>query len=209
MIRPMQLGSESDIANAPERLRKVWFVLVAIGLVLMTIGIMAIGSSFTATFATMFVFGVLLLAASAFQIVTALFGRSWRGFFLHLLIGVLYLITGLFLVDSPVEAALGITLLVAAGLLVGGILRIVLSVLHRFNGWPWMLLNGIVSVILGVAIWRRWPLSGLYVIGLYVGIEMLFNGFSWMMLAARLAPETGPIQTGRLEPDVAEPVRQS
>ena len=76
-----------------------------------------------------------------------------------------------------------VALLVAACLLVGGILRVVLSVIERFDGWGWMLLNGVISVVLGVAICKQWPLSGLWVIGLFVGIDLLMSGTSWVMLA--------------------------
>jgi uncharacterized membrane protein HdeD (DUF308 family) len=79
-----------------------------------------------------------------------------------------------------------LTLLVAIGLLAGGILRIILSVVERFDGWGWMLLNGVVSLLLGLAIWRQWPLSGLWVVGLFVGIEMLCSGLSWVMLGLAL-----------------------
>jgi uncharacterized membrane protein HdeD (DUF308 family) len=72
---------------------------------------------------------------------------------------------------------------VAACLLVGGILRIVVSLVERFEGWGWSLLNGVVSLLLGAVIWRQWPLSSLWFIGLFVGIEMLFSGLSWVMLA--------------------------
>jgi uncharacterized membrane protein HdeD (DUF308 family) len=156
----------------------------------MFLGLVAMGSSMIATFATVLVFGILMLLGAVFQVVTALWGRSWRGFFLHLMAGVLYLIAGLFMIDSPVEAALSLTFLIAACLVVGGILRIGLSIVERFDGWGWMLLNGVVSVVLGVGIWRQWPLSGLWVIGLFVGIEMLFSGLSWVMLG--LAVRTGP-----------------
>jgi uncharacterized membrane protein HdeD (DUF308 family) len=156
----------------------------------MILGVVAIGSAFVATMATVLVFGILLLFGALFQVVTAFWGRSWRGFFLHLLGGVLYLIVGIFMIDHPVEAAVGVTLLVAIGLLVGGILRVVMSVVERFDGWGWMLVSGLVSVVLGVAIWKQWPLSGLWVIGLFVGIEMLTSGLSWLMLglAVRSAP---------------------
>jgi uncharacterized membrane protein HdeD (DUF308 family) len=65
-----------------------------------------------------------------------------------------------------------------------------MSVVERFDGWGWMLVSGLVSVVLGVAIWKQWPLSGLWVIGLFVGIEMLTSGLSWLMLglAVRSAP---------------------
>jgi len=177
-------------ANRPEDLREIWGFLVGMGVALIILGIVAIGSSFIATMATVFVFGILLLLGAMFQVVTAVWGRSWRGFFLHLLGGVLYLIVGVFMIDHPVETALWMTLLVAAGLLASGILRIVMAVVERFEGWGWMLLSGGISLVLGIAIWRQWPLSGLWVIGLFVGIEMISSGLSWAMLglAVRRAP---------------------
>jgi uncharacterized membrane protein HdeD (DUF308 family) len=165
--------------------------LIGMGIGLMILGLIAIGYSLIATLATALVFGILLLTSALFQVVTALWGRSWRGFFLHLLAGVLYFIAGLFMIENPLVTALGLTLLIAACLLVGGILRIVLSVIERFEGWGWALLTGVVSLLLGAAIWRQWPLSGLWVIGLFVGIEMLFSGLSWVMLglAVRSTPK--------------------
>lgn len=182
MNPPTTLASPLMGANKPESLREIWAFLVGMGIALMIVGIIAISSSFIATLTTVLVFGILLLLAAVFQVVTALWGRSWRGFFLHLLGGVLYLIVGVFMIDKPVEAALGVTLLVALGLLASGIIRVVVSVIERFDGWGWMLVSGVISLLLGVAIWREWPLSGLWVIGLFVGIEMLFSGLSWVML---------------------------
>jgi uncharacterized membrane protein HdeD (DUF308 family) len=177
-----------------EGLRRIWVGLVVMGILLIIVGTVAISSAFIATLATVMFFGVLLLIGAFFQVATAFWARRWRGFFLHLLAGVLYLIVGVFMLESPVEAALGLTLLVAAGLLVGGILRIILSVVERFDGWGWMLFNGIISVVLGTLIWRQWPLSGVWVIGLFVGIEMLFSGLSWVMLglAVRSFPHAMP-----------------
>jgi uncharacterized membrane protein HdeD (DUF308 family) len=171
-----------DRGAAPHALREIWAFLLAMGIALIILGVAAIGSSMITTFATVLVFGILMLLGAIFQVVTALWGRSWRGFVLHLLAGVLYLIAGLFMIENPLEAAVGLTFLVAACLLVGGILRIGLSVVERFEGWGWVLLNGVVSVILGLGIWPQWPLSGLWVIGLFVGIEMVFSGLSWVML---------------------------
>jgi uncharacterized membrane protein HdeD (DUF308 family) len=165
-----------------EGLRESRVLLIGMGVALIVLGAVAIGSSFIATYATMLVFGMLLLLGAIFQVFTAFWGRRWRGFFLHLLAGVLYFIAGVFMIENPVAAAAGLSLLVAACLLVGGILRIVLSVAERFDGWRWMLLNGLISLLLGVSIWRQWPLSGQWVIGLFVGIEILFSGLSWLML---------------------------
>jgi uncharacterized membrane protein HdeD (DUF308 family) len=177
----------------PDALQEIRPFLMGMGIALMILGLAAIGSSFIATFTTVLVFGILMLLGAIFQVVTALWGRSWRGFFLHLLAGVLYLIAGLFMIENPLEAALSLTVLIAACLLVGGVLRIGMSFAERFEGWGWVLLNGVISVILGAGIWRQWPFSGLWVIGLFVGIEMLFSGLSWVMLgmAVRSVPKTG------------------
>jgi uncharacterized membrane protein HdeD (DUF308 family) len=173
-----------------EGLRESRGLLLGMGLALILLGAVAIGSSIIAVYATVVVFGVLLLVGAIFQFFTAFWGRRWRGSILHLLAGVLYCIAGVFMIENPVAAAVGLTLLVAACLLVGGIFRIVLSVAERFDGWHWMLLNGVIAVLLGVSIWRQWPLSGLWVIGLFVGIEMLLSGFSWVMFG--LAVDSKP-----------------
>ncbi len=186
MTAGLQVGSPRLGRAEFENLREIRVFLMGMGIALIVLGTAAIGSSFIATLATMLVFGILMLLGAIFQVVTALWGRSWRGFFLHLLMGVLYLIAGVFLIERPEEAALGLTLVVAVCLLVGGILRVLVSAVERFDGWGWEFLNGIVSVILGTAIWRQWPLSGEWVIGLFVGIEMLFSGVSWLMLGLAL-----------------------
>jgi uncharacterized membrane protein HdeD (DUF308 family) len=165
-----------------EALHESWPFVTGLGVALILIGVVAISSSFFATLATMLTFGILLLVGGIVQVFTAFWGRQWRGFVAQVLAGVLYLVVGVFLIERPLEAAAGLTLLVAAGLLVGGILRTILAAMERFNGWGWALLNGVVSAALGVAIWRQWPLSGLWVIGLFVGIEMLLSGMSWVML---------------------------
>jgi len=166
-----------------EPLRHSWIWLLIFGSALILLGMFAISSSFIATLATIFVFGILLLIGAALEVVSAIWARCWRGFFLHLLVGFLYLITGLMMIENPVRAAEVVTLLVAAFLLVGGLFRIVVSLSERFPHWGWMLLNGVISLFLGVAIWRQMPFSGLWVIGLFVGIEMIFSGWTWVMLA--------------------------
>src|SRR5262249_12534354 len=164
-------------------LRRGWWLVLVLGLVSVFVGLLAISSAFVATMASVVVFGVLLLVAGITEVVHALMVRSGRGFALHLLSAALYLIAGLFMLEDPVRAATVITLLLAASFLAGGVLRIIFSLAIRFAGWPWVLLNGVVDVILGVVILSGWPGSGLWVIGLFVGIDLLFHGWSWVILA--------------------------
>jgi len=165
-----------------EALREIAFFLIGMGIAMIILGVVAIGASIVTTMATVLLFGFILLFGAVFQIVTALWGRHWRGFSPQLLSGGLYLVLGLFMIDNPVEAAMGLTVLVATGLLVGGVIRITLSTLDQFEGWRSVLLSGILSVLLGISIWGQWPLSGLWVIGLFVGMEMVASGFSWLIL---------------------------
>ena len=103
-----------------------------------------------------------------------------------MLAGILYVVVGLLMTEHPTATAAGLTLMVAASLLVGGSLRIAISVVDRFHGWIWSLCSGIITLLLGVLIWRQWPASGLWVIGLFVGIELMINGWTWVMLALAL-----------------------
>jgi uncharacterized membrane protein HdeD (DUF308 family) len=169
-----------------ESVRAGRMFLIIMGIALIVLGAAAMGSSFVATLATVLVFGLMLLLGAVFQVVTAVWAHRWRGFFLHMIAGVLYLVASLFMIQNPVEAALGLTVLIAVCLLVGGIVRIVMSVFERFEGWGWVFVNGLVSTLLGAVIWRQWPLSGLEVIGLFVGIEMFLSGVSWLMLGLAL-----------------------
>ena len=84
---------------------------------------------------------------------------------------------------SPVDSALVLTLLLAVYFMVIGIFRIVASLTMRFPNWGWVLFSGIVSFILGVLTKQQWPLSGLWIIGLFIGIDMIFSGWSYVMLS--------------------------
>jgi uncharacterized membrane protein HdeD (DUF308 family) len=83
-------------------------------------------------------------------------------------------------------------LVAAIFLMVGGVFRIISALADRFSGWGWVLLNGVVTLMLGILIYKGWPETGLWAIGLFIGIEMIFNGWAWIMLAAvlRSAPKT-------------------
>jgi uncharacterized membrane protein HdeD (DUF308 family) len=174
------------------RLRRQWWLFFALGLASVIVGLLAISFAFITTMVKVVVFGVLLLIAGIVEAVHALMVRNLKGFALHLLAAALYLIVGLFMLEDPVQAAVVLTLLLAACFIVGGLLRIIFSVVDRFPGWPWVLVNGVVDLLLGVFVWNRWPESGLWVIGLFVGIDLLFHGWSWMFLALTVRTYNGP-----------------
>ena len=136
--------------------------------------------------------GALLLVGGAAEVVGAFWCRGWSGFFYHLLSGVLSVVVGGLFLRAPVDALLVLALLLACQLLVGGIVRIVAALAYHFTGWGWTLAAGVIDVVLGLMIWLDWPASALWVIGLFVGISLLFRGLNWIGLgvAVRSLPRT-------------------
>jgi uncharacterized membrane protein HdeD (DUF308 family) len=164
-------------------LRRLSWLFLVLGSVSMLIGFLAIGAPHVATTKTVIVIGVLLVIAGLIEAFHAVMMRNLRGFAIHLLAAALYLMIGFFVLEDPDRAAGVITLLLAASFFAGGVLRIGYALAERFPAWPWVLLNGAVDLLLGVLIWRGWPESKEWVIGLFVGIELILHGWSWVALA--------------------------
>lgn len=181
---PSSLGPSAG--HELHSLRDQWWCFLAMGIALAVLGTICIASPFVATMTSVVAFGVLLLAGGVTQIISSFWSGRWSGMLLHLLVGVLYVVVGMMVIDAPVENMLLLTKLIAIFLIVTGIFDIIGALAHRFHGWGWVLLNGGITLVLGILINRQWPASSLWVIGLYVGIEMIFNGWGWIMLAVGL-----------------------
>jgi uncharacterized membrane protein HdeD (DUF308 family) len=167
-------------------LRGNWFWFVILGIALVVLGVIALGSVVLASLATALVIGILILAGGVGETVGAFWCRGWSGFFVHLLSGVLSIVIGLLFLKAPLNALLALTLLVACFLMVEGVFKIVAAVSYRFAAWGWPLVGGIIDVVLGVMIWMEWPASAFWVIGLFVGINLIFRGFDWIGLGMAL-----------------------
>jgi uncharacterized membrane protein HdeD (DUF308 family) len=185
------------VVGPVEGLRRRWGLLVFFGVILVLVGGVAVSAAFYTdptdkvillgmSAAAVIFFGIVLMVGGVVEIINALFAHCWRGFFVNLLTGILYLILGLFMLEQTGRAILVLTLMVAAGLTVGGILRIVVALAEQCESWGWMLLSGVISVALGISIWRHWPEDAWWVLGLFIGIDMLFTGWTWIMLGLGL-----------------------
>lgn len=183
-------GSPADFRAAfrheLSNMRDHWWWFTILGAAFVVLGTIALGYSVAVSITTVILFGFLLVAAGAVQIVSAFWAQRWSGTLLHLFIGILYVITGFFMVDAPLESTVELTLIMAMFLIVGGMFRIVAALLQRFHDWPWVLLNGVVTLFLGLLIYKQWPASGLWVIGLFVGVDLIFNGWYWIALSLGL-----------------------
>ncbi len=167
-------------------MREHWFWFLILGIALLALGLIAVGSgvaTFYVTAITVVLFGFIMLVGGVAQVVSSFWAGKWSGFLVHLLVGILYVVVGYLIVDQPDVAIAVLTLLLAAFLIIAGVFRIVAALVVRFHDWGWVMLSGIISVILGVMINEGWPATSLFVIGLFIGIELIFNGWSWIMFA--------------------------
>jgi uncharacterized membrane protein HdeD (DUF308 family) len=170
-----------------ESMRKYSLWLAILGGILVICGLVAVISApFVAGVTAVLLVGILLLISSATQIVDALVIHRWNGFLHHLLAGVLYGIIGLMIIRRPGLAMEALTLLIAMFLMVGGLTRLFVAILTRFDRWGLVFVNGLVTFALGILIWMEWPWSGLWVVGTFVGVEMIVAGWSLAMLSAAL-----------------------
>jgi uncharacterized membrane protein HdeD (DUF308 family) len=135
------------------------------------------------TLVTVLVLGILLMVSGIVSIVSSFWIGKWSGMLLHLLAGILYVVMGFMITEEPGAAAVIMTLFIAATFIVLGAFRIASALALRFPQWGWVMLNGIITLLFGIVIYRHFKESALWVIGLLVGIELLFNGWSWIMLA--------------------------
>lgn len=168
-----------DIEDA----RRNWGWFLALGVLLIILGLGVISSSYYATMFSVVLLGVFLLAAGVVQIIQAFLAPKWSGFFLTLFLGILYLITGFVCVAKPGLAAVSLTLWIAAFCFIVGLFRMISSLILRNDQWGWVFFNGLITFLLGVMIYSNWPWSGLWVIGLFIGIDLVLSGWAWIWTA--------------------------
>jgi uncharacterized membrane protein HdeD (DUF308 family) len=190
MSEPIPVVATHAHVDEHGRMRPLWWLFLTFGLISVVVGFLAVSSAFIATLASVAFLGVLLLIAGVTEVVHAVTVRELKSFALHLLAAALYLFTGFFMLEHPVRAAGALTLLLAANFIVGGFLRMLFPLIVRFPSWPWVVLNGAVDLLLGSMILSEWPESSLWVLGLFLGIDLLLHGWSWVILALTLRPAT-------------------
>jgi uncharacterized membrane protein HdeD (DUF308 family) len=179
-------SSSSPGTHELHPLRNQWWCFLLLGFALIVLGALCVIDPFIPTLASVIFLGFVLLAAGITQIVSSFWAGKWSGMLIHMLIGVLYSVVGYMIVDEPVINMVLITKFIAIFLIVSGVFRIISALVVRFSDWGWALLNGGITLLLGIIINRQLPEAALWVIGLFVGLELLFNGWAWVMLALGL-----------------------
>ena len=173
------------IKATPEMIHN-WGWFLVFGIVLLLLGVAAVIRSVAATVASMVFFGWLLVFAGIIEFVDAFMVGQWAGFFLHLLAAILFGVVGVQMLLKPVISAEAVTFLMSTFFLIAGLYQLVASMWTHLPGWGWQALNGIVASVMGGLVLAEWPVSGLWAIGLFVGIDLIFAGSSWVALALDL-----------------------
>ncbi len=160
-----------ETETLPELARQHWGRLLAMGLLFIFLG------------AFMLVGGVFQLG----YVIRDRHGMSGKEIAFSILLSLLYIIAGIWVINSPAMAS-ALTTAIVAGLLAAlGVIRIMAALEKRpARGWGWLLLSGISSLLLATLILMEWPVSGLWVIGLFIAIEMIFHGWAYTVIALAL-----------------------
>jgi uncharacterized membrane protein HdeD (DUF308 family) len=176
-------GTPKAFADAAglEPLRAKSRGIIALGVVYIVAGIVALGSVVLATVATVFVVGLMMVIAGIAEVINAFQVKTWGKFLFCLLLGALYIVAGFFAFANPLLAAAMLTLLLGISLVASGVMRVVLAFgMKQAMPWIWVLLSGAVTFLLGVVILAHWPVSSLYILGLFLGIDLVLAGASWV-----------------------------
>ena len=184
----MSADNEATMAEAQNivlgEVQKNWKWLLFLGIAFLILGLIGLGKAFFFTMASVFFIGLLLLIGGALQLFESFKCKGWKSFIWHLIISIIYILVGIEIMLRPMVASSVITLMLAVGIILVGIFRVIIAIQHRgLKNWGWPLFSGIISILIGLVIAARWPVSGFFVIGVFVAIELILHGWSYIFLA--------------------------
>jgi uncharacterized membrane protein HdeD (DUF308 family) len=159
-------------------------IFIALGLVLIVVGIIAIGAPHAMTIVAKVFLGWVLLMAGVSQVLHAFATRGWRGFLGELLVGALYIAVGVWLAFFPLAGIISLTVLLAATFVADGLLKLQIGWRVRpESGWFWMIVSGIVAIVAGVLLVMGLPSTATWAIGLLAGVNILVSGIAFLSVA--------------------------
>ncbi len=179
-----QTDINAAVAEARRQIADNWGWFLALGIVLVIAGAVAILFPLLSTIATKIMLGWIFLVSGVLIVIHAFSIKQWRGFLWGLLVGALYIVAGAWLALLPFTGIITLTILLAALFLAEGVLEVVMATRVRpHEGWVWLLLSGLVAIAVGVLIAYELPSSAAWAIGLLAGINLLSTGVSFIVLA--------------------------
>lgn len=180
-----------------------WWVCALLGALFVAMGIFVFYNLVLASIVSALMFGAAMAVAGGFQVVHAFSAKGWGGLALSLIIGLLFLAGGVLLMLNPLAASLGLTLAIAAMMIAGGIVRLVLA-WRMWNEHGWLLLaSGVLGVLTGIVVLIGWPWTGLWVLGLFLGLDLIMHGAWWLAFAFAMRSWARPSEAPQRPSQVA------
>jgi uncharacterized membrane protein HdeD (DUF308 family) len=175
----------TDPAIGPLRKKCGW--IVALGVVYVIAGLVALGSVVWATVVSVLVVGIMMIVSGVAEVINAFQIKTWGKFILWLLLGVLYIIAGFMVFQNPLLTAVLLTAFLGVSLIVSGIMRIMLGFgMKQATSWIWVVLSGVLSLLLGAVILAKWPVGSAYVLGIFLGVDLIVAGIGWIAVGTGL-----------------------
>ncbi len=179
MTNSLSLGLGPTPELAP--LHAKWGWIVALGVVYLVAGFIALGSVVSATRATVFVVGIMMVIAGVAEVINAFQVKTWGRFLFWLVLGILYIIAGFVAFENPLLTAVWLTLILGVALLASGLMRIFLALnMKHGSPWIWVVVSGLITLLLGLIILVHWPISSLWTLGIFLGVDLIFAGAGWI-----------------------------
>jgi len=177
-----------SLGEAVRHLRPKWGWILALGIIFVIAGVIALGADVMATASAVFVIGIMMVMAGVAEIIAAFSVKSWGRAALWIVLGALYVFAGIICFTNPFEAATILTLFLGLALIFGGIVRMFLAWQMRHAGkpWGWIAFSGLVTLVLGVIIVALWPWSSFFTLGIFLGVDLIFTGSGWISIALAL-----------------------
>ncbi|MDS7596418.1 HdeD family acid-resistance protein [Agrobacterium tumefaciens] len=165
-------------------LKEKWGWFLALGLVLLTFGVIALGNLLVATIASVFYVGVMMLMGGILHLLHAFQVKGWENILFWTLSGLLYAIAGVIAFQNPDLTAAVLTLVMAVSLVIAGAFRIYVGLkLKPAKGWGWVASAGFVTALAGLVIAAGWPVNSLWVLGLFLAIDLIMQGCALIALS--------------------------
>jgi len=160
-----------------------WFFFF--GLALMVLGLIAISATTFTTMVSVMLLGILLTIGGVVILMDTFrsWWKKWDVFAFHFVLGILYVVAGFYLFNSPVLASISLTLVLSVFYTVFGVFRLVSTAVWKTPRWGWGFFSGLISFLLGILILNNWPASSLFIIGLFVGVDLFIAGWTYLMIS--------------------------
>ncbi|MDR3408941.1 MAG: DUF308 domain-containing protein [Methylovirgula sp.] len=169
-----------------ERLRHRWAWFIVLGVLVAAMGVAALALVVSATIASVYIIALFMVIAGGGEIVFAFGARSWARFFLWVIAGLAYIVVAACALAQPLMAAAVFTLLLGVALFVTGVIRIYVGTQLNKDVRGIVILAGIVTSLVGLVVLIGWPANSFVVLGVLLGLDLLFWGGSWVTLGLRM-----------------------